>query len=821
MIKNNCLYNNYFMFGINISQININKNTLMFITSMVYILGLSGFLVHHPIIFAVLISAVIAALGALNVIKLKYLLVWILVFYLGFFNAMYRISDSDILSNLAPLEGKFTGQIVSIPNSNIENNSKFFFKVSEIESDSKVYKLDNVKLLVNLKNNNNESGDYNKLKISDFYTIRGSLRRPFKPGNPSQFDYGVYLRNYGVHSILYSGIADVSCIDKRPRGYDLFMQKLNNLRGKIISTHAKYLKSPNLELLGGIVFGDDAVAPPDYIKTSFINSGLLHILAASGMNVAFIYGFWFIIAGWLRLPFKFRVAGGIPLIVIYAFMTGLGASVVRAAIMLIFVLSGKLIDRDSHSIALLSFVAFLMLLYNPAYINNVSFQLSFIVTLGILLCAPLVVTFGDNKKLTVKDRVLNWTAGTVFIPLIAQIWVIPIQVFYFNTISVYSLFFIIIAVPFLAVVSFGGFVSSILALVPVIGTFICRIFDFILNPFLAIIVKVSDFFASLPHSLIVTSHPGIFQIMIYYAIVLVLVYMIRNSSYNKKSAAVLVVLITILSISFIRIPNKNLDVIFFDVQNADCILLKTPKNKYIMIDTGKSGYNGGKSQAEFIVTKYLKDRGIKKLDTIIVTHFDNDHSGGAADLINYGHPDRIFLNSDITKTYTAKNIFKTLDKNRNTQINYAKNGEVIYKEPDLKITNYFAGLNPLEEDNENSIITLAEYGKTKLLFTGDAGIKAFNSIVWEIPDIDILKVPHHGAEGVLNKTILEKLSPSFAVISVGRNIYGHPAKSTLELLNDIPYARTDLNNAVKISVTKSGYKVYYWDMKYKKFQLQH
>ena len=149
------------------------------------------------------------------------------------------------------------------------------------------------------------------------------------------------------------------------------MQKINDYRENIISVHSNYLKSPNLEILGGIVFGDDAVSPPQNIKQSFINSGLLHILAASGMNVAFIYSFFFMLMSIFRVHFKVKVALGMVMVLIYSLMTGLGASVIRATCMLLFVLAGKLIDRDAHSISLLSFVALLMLIYNPMYINNV------------------------------------------------------------------------------------------------------------------------------------------------------------------------------------------------------------------------------------------------------------------------------------------------------------------------------------------------------------------------------------------------------------------------------------------------------------------
>ena len=183
---------------------------------------------------------------------------------------------------------------------------------------------------------------------------------------------------------FYAKSVDVSVLPDKPGFRWKFLQSLNNTRNRILDVHAKYLKSPNLEVLGGIVFGDDAVSPPEYIKNSFINSGLLHILAASGMNVAFIYTFWFFILRFLGVPFKPRVLSGMLVVILYTLMTGLGASVIRAALMLLFVLAGKLIDRDAHSVSLLSLVAVIMLIYNPAYINDVSFQLSFLVTFGLL-----------------------------------------------------------------------------------------------------------------------------------------------------------------------------------------------------------------------------------------------------------------------------------------------------------------------------------------------------------------------------------------------------------------------------------------------------
>ncbi|MFQ8625885.1 MAG: ComEC/Rec2 family competence protein [Candidatus Gastranaerophilaceae bacterium] len=385
-----------------------------------------------------------------------------------------------------------------------------------------------------------------------------------------------------------------------------FLQNLNNLRDKIVNVHAQYLKSPNLEILGGIVFGDDAVAPPDYIKTSFVNSGLLHILAASGMNVAFIYGFWVFFLKRIRAPFKFTVLTGMGIVIIYTMMTGLGASVIRAALMLLLILIGKLIDRDAHSVSLLSVVALIMLIYNPAFINDVGFQLSFIVTFGLLTTANVI--FERYKELPLP----NWLTGAILIPIVAQIWVAPIQMFYFNTISLYSVFANVLSMPFLSIIRFGGFVSSIIAIFTPYTDKICMVIDFVLNYVLHILVFISNFFATLPNSLITTTHPSVIQVIIYYTIILLLTLAIKTG-FSKKLVMTCVTLGLILCISTISFPSKDLQIITFDVQNADCFLIKTPQNKYFIIDTGRAGYKGSKAQANSIIIKYLKDRGIKIL----------------------------------------------------------------------------------------------------------------------------------------------------------------------------------------------------------------
>ena len=388
-----------------------NKNALMFITALIFMSGILSYFNDNAILCAGTITLIAVITVIQNYLPLKYILLWIFIFYFGFFNAYLRINKSDPLVNFAPQNALIQGQVVSIPNANTRGKIKFFFETDKINSE-KV----KGKTFVTLSTTNNK-----KPEIGTSYELSGRLRIPFQASNPSQFDYGKYLKNFNTFTVFYAD--EIKPLNNNLNTKWKFIQNLNKLRDRIINVHAKYLKSPNLEILGGVVFGDDAVAPPDYIKTSFVNSGLLHILAASGMNVAFIYGFWFFFMRRLRVPFKFSVISGMGIVIIYTCMTGLGPSVIRAALMLLFILIGKLIDRDAHSVSLLAFVAMIMLIYNPAFINDVGFQLSFIVTFGLLTTANVI--FEKYKE----SKIPQWLTGAILIPIVAQIWVAPVQMF--------------------------------------------------------------------------------------------------------------------------------------------------------------------------------------------------------------------------------------------------------------------------------------------------------------------------------------------------------------------------------------------------------
>ena len=784
-----------------ITDIFQNKNVMMSVVTLFFMLGVISYFNGCEIFFAIFITILVSVVSFTNFLPKKIAILLIFMFYAGFFNSAIRIKDFDEISILAPKNIEITGCISSIPE--INSGSAKFEIIAEKVDDMGI----EGKVLVWINDKQRRFDDY---KIGDIYKINGNLRLPTAATNPSQFDYSRFLRNRKIYSILYSTPENAIKLDASDTLKWKFLRNLNDLRHKILNVHSEFLKSPNLEILGGIVFGDDAVSPPEYVKTSFINSGLLHILAASGMNVAFIWGFWFFFMRKIRLNYRKTLISGIFVVILYMFMTGLGASVVRAGLMLIFVLVGKLIDRDAHSVSLLSFVALLMLIYNPAYLSDVGFQMSFLATFGIL-------TTGQVLHERLKDfKFPNFIKGDIAIPVIAQGWVAPIQMFCFNTFAPYSVFANIAIIPFLCVVSFGGFISSILAMFYPYTKYLCVAVDFVVNIFITAILKISDFFSIIPNSLLITPKPHIIQMLIYYAIVAVITLMIKFGA-KKKLLISAIILTVILLFSNIKIPAKNLEIIAFDVKNADCFLVKTPKNDYYVIDTGKFPYTSGNSQASMVIGKYLKDRGIRKIKGLIITHFDNDHAGGGASLIQNFKIGKVYLNSENTDTVTAISIFGALDLT-NTKYEIAPETEVIEDNENFKITLYRSGLT--KDENENSVQTLVTYKNFDTLFTGDAGVEGFNLIKDNLPfDIEVLKVGHHGAKGVTDMGMLEQINPKIAIISTGTNYFGHPSKQTLENLNrmGIKTYRTDYDGAIKIKSDGKDIEIKTFDVKKHKF----
>ncbi len=660
--------------------------------TLFYILGLCSYFYHHEILFCAIAFIFLILITIFSEFDFKKVLLLYLIFFIGFLRAKGSCNLDNQLNNINQNNVAVIGRVVSSKqNTNRPDRIKFYLKAKNIFfSDRKIDT--NTKILINI-----DSSQKDNIKIGDFIELKGKLTTPQAPNNPHQFNYQKYLLNHDTKNVFFANKDSLLIIKYNELSKNLeddwyfILNKFENKRDEIISKHSKYIKSPRLEILGGIVFGDEAIEVENQTKDDFKKAGLLHLLAASGLNVALIFGIWWYIASLCRFPYNLSILFGAIFVILYTFMTGFPPSILRASIMLLFVLLGKIINTKADSLALIFFVGFLILLFNPKMLFDVGFQLSFMVTIGLIVSIePLINKFEILDKRFVeknknKNDILKYflyifkpsnLAMTFAIPFVAQIWVVPLQMHYFNNFTPFSLLANIAIVPFVGILSFVGFMSSIMALIPKIGDTFIHLFDITINPLLGFLINISQFFSGFKYSLINTFGLNIFQIFLFWIIIIILTINIKNDFKNKKEKLIALLVLVVFLLSFIKPTylRGNIELVNFDVEQSNSILIKSPKNKYILIDCAMKPQKGFDT-TNTIVNKYLRNERILNIDTLVIL---NESSKSEKDAVE-----------EIIKTNKIKNIYR-INQNKEKQIYFESdfNIEKIDNTDNLAIT-YF------------------------------------------------------------------------------------------------------------------------------------
>lgn len=235
---------------------------------------------------------------------------------------------------------------------------------------------------------------------------------------------------------------------------------------------------------------------------------------------------------------------------------------------------------------------------------------------------------------------------------------------------------------------------------------------------------------------------------------------------------------------------------FIDTGNSDSILIKQGE-KAVLID-------GAENDDENLIVNYLKNNGVSTLSYIIATHPHADHIGALDSVINNTKVESLLVanGSAETKTYTDF-INAAADKKLNPSVPLDGAKFELANNSYIQIYNTNGG----SDANEQSLVTLYVNGNDKFLFMGDGGVETEREIVSMLPDVDVLKIGHHGSKGSTEESFLDKVNPEYAVITVGKdNKYGHPHQATMEKLKskDIIVYRTDENGTIVFDSNGNG-----------------
>lgn len=458
------------------------------------------------------------------------------------------------------------------------------------------------------------------------------------------------------------------------------------------------------------------------------------------------------------------------------FLTGATASVVRACIMSILGLMSFLFYRKSDVYNNLAFSSFIILIFNPYTIFDMGFLLSYGGTIGIILFSNKL-----SEKFSIKNKILNYIKEMFFVCISANIIIIPIIMYNFNTLSLTFFISNVLVSPIMGIVVILGFVQIFLSIININLAYLLSIF---LNPMLEILIFIADFTAKLPLSKILIPTPNIIFIIIYYVIIL-----FCNKINIKKTIIILLIIIIIFNV--LNLLPKDLRIYFIDVGQGDSTLILTPKGNSILIDGGGSE-TGSFDVGEKILLPYLLDRGVTKIDYMMISHFDSDHVGGLFSILENLRVEHVLISKQGKESENYKH-FLEISKRKKIKVIYAEAGDRINIEKNMFFEILFPTRNLISENilNNNSIVARLVYKNFKILFTGDIEEIAEKELIKLYSKTnklraDILKVAHHGSKSSTIASFLKLVNPRISLIGVGAtNTFGHPNIGVLERLEQI------------------------------------
>ena len=424
----------------------------------------------------------------------------------------------------------------------------------------------------------------------DVVKVSGTLYQPKEAANPSGFDFRTFLARQGSFagfSGKFVSLTSRKFEDNPPWGWW-------QIRQRIARSQVFWLGSPAGELLSSMVLGSRAVDLPYEIKDQFVETGLAHVLAASGFHVSLLLGVLLFLTK--KYSGKIQFVAGLLGILVFISLAGWQPSVARAGVMGFGVLLGILLERKTKPLGSLLLVATLLLVANPLWIWDLGFQLSFLATLGLVTTVEPI-----TKRL---DWLPTLIASLMAVPLAASLWTLPLLLHVFSVFSTYSIFVNVLSTPLVTVISLGGMASAVAGVIyPIAGSSIA----YALNLPIWTLIKLVEFFSNVPGNSIAIGSISLGQMLFVYGIIILVWLFPKIHRYWW--------LMGLGAIAVMLIPNW-----YFQKQLFQATLLAAPKEQvFILQNQGKIGIiNASNSNTrDFTLAPFLRQQGINSLDTLI------------------------------------------------------------------------------------------------------------------------------------------------------------------------------------------------------------
>lgn len=595
-----------------------------------------------------------------------------------------------------------------------------------------------------------------KVNIGNSVIVKGKLVSPKNNTVPYLFNYKNYLYNKRVYYTLK--IDSIKILNENSNPFI-------KLKNRVIKHVNSYKDSTYLY---AFILGKTELIS-DEVLTSYRENGISHLFALSGLHVSIFSSILLFILKKLRFKEILNYVIIFIFLLLFSFITGFSPSILRATLLFFLLGINKVFYLNIRTLDILYLVFIILVIINPFIIYNLSFILSFTAAFFLIFSSDLL-----------KGK--NYFVSLFKVSLLSYFASLPLSIYYFGYTNLLGTILNLVFVP---LVSFVVFPLTFL-------TFIISKFYSILNITTNLLESLSLLFNK-------------FKIIIYFPrmnLIFVFIYLSILMLYIKFKKKICLYLIIVLLIFFKirRYMDNNTYIYYIDVGQGDSILVVTPHlNKTILIDTGGIVSFNKNYKSNIVKNKtipFFRRIGINKVDYLFLTHGDYDHAGEANELLSNFCVKKVFINKG-----NINNIEKKIN---NKEVLTLKNFVI----DNIKVNSL--NNNVFNNENDDSTILLFNIYDYKFLFMGDASIKTEEYLLnnYILPNVDILKVGHHGSYTSTSTDFINVIKPKYSVISVGENnMYKHPNKSVLDILDNTKLFRTDVDGTIEVKISKKGYKV--------------
>ena len=595
-----------------------------------------------------------------------------------------------------------------------------------------------------------------KVNIGSSVIVKGKLVSPKNNTVPYLFNEKKYLYNKRVYYTLK--IDSIKILNENSNPFI-------KLKNRVIKHVNSYKDSTYLY---AFILGKTELIS-DEVLTSYRENGISHLFALSGLHVSIFSSILLFILKKLRFKEILNYVIIFIFLLLFSFITGFSPSILRATLLFFLLGINKVFYLNIRTLDILYLVFIILVIINPFIIYNLSFILSFTAAFFLIFSSDLL-----------KGK--NYFVSLFKVSLLSYFASLPLSIYYFGYTNLLGTILNLVFVP---LVSFVVFPLTFL-------TFIISKFYSILNITTNLLESLSLLFNK-------------FKIIIYFPrmnLIFVFIYLSILMLYIKFKKKICLYLIIVLLIFFKirRYMDNNTYIYYIDVGQGDSILVVTPHlNKTILIDTGGIVRFNENYKSNIVKNKtipFFRRIGINKVDYLFLTHGDYDHAGEANELLSNFCVKKVFINKG-----NINNIEKKIN---NKEVLTLKNFVI----DNIKVNSL--NNNVFNNENDDSTILLFNIYDYKFLFMGDASIKTEEYLLnnYILPNVDILKVGHHGSYTSTSTDFINVIKPKYSVISVGENnMYKHPNKSVLDILDNTKLFRTDVDGTIEVKISKKGYKV--------------